>query len=277
VNAFVLLLACSRHMFIRPVLSLDQPSWIAAHVAGFAFFGGAPDRLVIDNLKTGVLRPDLYDPLLNRGYAELAEHYSALIDPARAARPKDKARVERMMPFVRDSFWRGRSFASLADMQTAAVRWCTEVAGVRAHRSLDGASPLAVFDAVEKPALLPLPARVFEPVRWVAPKVAPDCHVSVERVLYSVPFAHVGKTTDTRVSDTTVQIHVAGALVKTWPRAQRGRCTDPADIHRRRSRSSPATRSGAATAPVSSARGSPNWSPRCSSGMPCTTCTPPKV
>jgi len=229
VNAFVLLLACSRHMFVRPVFSLDQPSWIAAHVAGFGFFGGAPDRLVIDNLKTGVLRPDLYDPLLNRGYAELAEHYGALIDPARAARPKDKARVERMMPFIRDSFWRGRSFASLADMQAAAVRWCTEVAGVRAHRSLDGASPLAVFDAVEKPALLPLPARVFEPVRWVAPKVAPDCHVSVERVLYSVPFAHVGKITDTRVSDTTVQIHVAGTLVKTWPKAPRGRCTDPAD------------------------------------------------
>jgi len=59
-----------------------------AHVAGFAFFGGAPDRLVIDNLKTGGVQPDLYDPLLNRGYAELAEpYYGALIDPARAARP----------------------------------------------------------------------------------------------------------------------------------------------------------------------------------------------
>ncbi len=229
VNAFVMLLACCRHMFVRPVFSMDQPSWLAAHVAAFGFFGGVPDRLVIDNLKTGVVTPDLYDPLLNRGYAELAEHYGALIDPARAVKPKDKARVERAMPFIRDSFWRGRSFASLADMQAAAIRWCGEVAGVRGHRGLDGASPLAVFDAVERPALRPLPARPFEPVRWVSPKVAPDCHVSVERVLYSVPWAHVGKTTDTRISNTTVQVHVDGTLVKTWPKAERGRCTDPAD------------------------------------------------
>ena len=229
VNAFVMLLACSRHMFVRPVFSMDQASWIEAHVAGFGFFGGAPDRLVIDNLKTGVVQPDLYDPLLNRGYGELAEHYGCLVDPARGARPKDKARVERMMPFIRDSFWRGRSFASLKDMQTRAELWCGEVAGVRAHRSLEGASPLSVFDAVERPALQPLPTRAFEPVRWVSPKVAPDCHVSVERVLYSVRFAHVGKTTDTRVSQTTVQVHVGGTLVKTWPKATRGRCTDPGD------------------------------------------------
>jgi len=121
VNAFVMLLACCRHMFVRPVFSMDQSSWTAAHVAGFEFFGGVPDRLVIDNLKTGVVRPDLYDPLLNRAYAEMAEHYGALIDPARALKPKDKARVERMMPYVRDSFWRGRSFASLADMQARAA------------------------------------------------------------------------------------------------------------------------------------------------------------
>ena len=95
VNAFVMLLACSRHLFVRPVFSMDQASWIAAHVAAFEFFGGVPDRMVIDNLKTGVLTPDLYDPLLNRGYAELAGHYGTLIDPARAAKPKDKARVER--------------------------------------------------------------------------------------------------------------------------------------------------------------------------------------
>jgi hypothetical protein len=89
----------------------------------------------------------------------MAEHYGCLIDPARAAKPKDKPRVERVMQYVRDSFWRGRSFASLTDMQTRAISWCREVAGVRAHRSLDGASPLAVFDALEAPALLALPAR----------------------------------------------------------------------------------------------------------------------
>ena len=72
---FVMVLACSRHMFVRLVRRLDQASWVASHVAGFAFFGGVPRRLVPDNLATGVERPDLYDPKINRAYGELAEHY----------------------------------------------------------------------------------------------------------------------------------------------------------------------------------------------------------
>src|SRR5690349_11258296 len=121
--AFVMVLACSRHMFVRPVLKMDQRAWTECHVAAFEFFGGVPARLVPDNLKTGVDKPDLYDPKINRSYAELAAHYGCLIDPARAIKPRDKARVERPVPYVRDSFWRGREFASLARMQAEAVRW----------------------------------------------------------------------------------------------------------------------------------------------------------
>ncbi len=73
-------------------------------------------------MKTGVAKPDLYDPKINRAYAELGAHYGLLIDPARVFKPKDKARVERPMPYVRDSFWRGRQFTSLAQMQTEALR-----------------------------------------------------------------------------------------------------------------------------------------------------------
>src|SRR5437667_418667 len=82
--AFVMVLACSRHMFVRPVLKMDQRAWTECHVAAFEFFAGVPARLVPDNLKTGVDKPDLYDPKLNRSYAELAAHYGCLIDPARA-------------------------------------------------------------------------------------------------------------------------------------------------------------------------------------------------
>ena len=103
-------------------------------------------------------KPDLYDPKLNRSYAELAAHYGCLIDPARSRKPRDKARVERPMPYVRDSFWRGREFTSLEQMQAEAVRWSAEVAGRRPCRPLEGAAPAAVFDAVEKDALRPLPA-----------------------------------------------------------------------------------------------------------------------
>ncbi len=158
VNAFAMVLCCSRHMFVRPVISMDQQAWTECHVAAFGFFGGVPARLVPDNLKTGVDRPDLYDPRINRSYAELAAHYGCLVDPARSRKPRDKAQVERPMPYIRDSFWRGREFVSLEQMQAEAVRWCTEVAGQRHCRPLDGAAPAAVFAAAEKDALAPLPA-----------------------------------------------------------------------------------------------------------------------
>nr|WP_211264334.1 IS21 family transposase [Streptosporangium amethystogenes] len=85
--AFVMVLPCSRHMFVRPVVHLDQHAWTEAHVEAFGFFGGAPRRLVPDNLRTGVDKPDLYDPKINKAYAEPAAHYGALVaPPGRAGR-----------------------------------------------------------------------------------------------------------------------------------------------------------------------------------------------
>ncbi len=227
--AFVMVLACSRHMFVRPVLRLDSRSWVAAHVAGFAFFGGVPRRLVPDNLKTGVDRPDLYDPKINRAYAELAAHYGCLIDPARALKPKDKPRVERPMPYVRDSLWRGREWRDEAHMQQAALTWCVEVAGRRRHRSLDGAQPLVVFESVEAGALIALPRTSFELAGWSRPKVGADCHVKVGKSLYSVPWRHIGAHVDAREGDRTVEIFVDGRVIKTWARVEKGRQTDWAD------------------------------------------------
>lgn len=227
--AFVMVLAYSRHMFVRPVLKMDQASWVASHVAALKFFGGCPARLVPDNLKTGVDRPDLYDPKLNRAYAELAAHYGCLVDPARALKPKDKPRVERPMPYVRDSFWRGREWSSEAHMQAAAPTWCTQVAGVRSHRSLDGASPISIFEALEAPALRGLPAQSFELARWSTPKVGTDSHAKVGRTIYSVPWRYIGRRLDAREATATVEFFDNGEVVKTWPRAERGKQTDFAD------------------------------------------------
>ena len=227
--AFVMVLACSRHMFVRPVFSLNALSWAETHVAAFEFFGGVPARLVPDNLRTGVDRPDLYDPKINRSYAELAEHYQCLVDPARAFKPKDKARVERPMPYVRDSFWRGRTWSSLEEMQDAAVAWCTDVAGRRSHRSLDGVAPGVVFETVERPALGPLAHLRFEAAAWSRPKVAPDCHIAVAGCLYSVPWRLLGTNVDARLSARRLEVFVAAELVKTHVRVERGRSTDMGD------------------------------------------------
>jgi transposase len=226
--AFVMVLSCSRHMFVRPVLRMDQRAWTEAHVEAFAFFAGVPARIVPDNLATGVSRADLYDPKLNRAYAELAEHYGTLVDPARAGKPRDKARVERPMPYVRDSFWRGRQFASLAGMQTEARRWCAEVAGRRACRPLDGAAPAVVFAATEAAALTPLPVKPFVLATWSTGKVGPDIHVKVGKALYSVPWRLIGQRLDARETWTTVQLFHNGQLVATHARAGKGKRTDMA-------------------------------------------------
>jgi transposase len=227
--AFVMVLAYSRHMFVRPALKMDQRSWTEANVEAFAFFGGVPARLVPDNLKTGVDKPDLYDPKINRSYAEMAAHYGCLVDPARAVKPRDKARVERPMPYVRDSFWRGREFTSLEQMQAEAVRWSLEVAGRRACRPLEGAAPATVFESSEKDALRPLPSGPFVLATWATAKIGPDIHAQVEKVLYSVPWKHMGKTADVRITGSMVQFFIGGDLVKTHPRKMRGKQTDFGD------------------------------------------------
>jgi transposase len=224
--AFVMVLCCSRHMFVRPVLTMDQRAWTEAHVEAFAFFGGVPRRLVPDNLRTGVDKPDLYDPKINRSYAELAEHYGVLVDPARVRKPRDKAQVERPMPYVRDSFWRGREFTSVAHMQSTAIVWCRDVAGGRACRSLDGAAPAAVFAAVEAEALAPLPIRPFVLATWSTPRVGPDIHAKVGKTIYSVPWRHIGDQIDARETWNTVQFFHKGQLIATHARKDKGKRTE---------------------------------------------------
>ena len=223
---FAMILSCSRALFVQPVLRMDQTSWNASHVAAFEFFGGVPARLVCDNLKTGVTRPDLYDPQINLAYGELAVFYGALIDPARARKPKDKPRIERPMPYIRDSFFAGREFTSLTQMQAEALRWASEVYGRHKHRGLDGQTPGSVFAALEAEALMPLPPRPFESVVYSVGRVAPDCHVKSGRALYSVPWRLIGQQVSVRTAGDVVQIFHADTVVATHVLHLSGRSTN---------------------------------------------------
>ncbi len=221
--AFIMVLAFSRHLFCYPVLRMTQGEFLAAHVAAFAFFDGCPQRLIPDNLGSGVLKPDLYDPRLNRGYAELSHHYGCLVDPARIAHPKDKPRVERMVPYVRDSFFSGREFTDLPAMRTQAASWSSAVAGQRSARPLAGARPETVFRALEQEHLLALPRHPFEAATWQAAKVSPDCHICVGGALYSVPFRLIGARLDVRLTDGMLFAYSGHELVKSHVRVGKGR------------------------------------------------------
>lgn len=228
--AFAIVLSYSRHMFVQLVLRLDSATWLACHVNAFAFFGAVPQRLLLDNLRDGVVKADLYDPQYNRAYEELAAHYGILPDPCRVGHPKDKPRVERVIPYIRESLWRGTSFTSVADMNEAAKRWCMEIAGRRIHGTTRQ-RPVELFQTVEAPTMRPLPPQPWELVIWTTAKVAPDAHCAVDRVLYSVPWRYLGEQLSVRLGEKTVQFYLGDELVKTHLRRYgRGRQTDLTDL-----------------------------------------------
>jgi transposase len=232
--AFSMVLSYSRELFIYPVLVMDQRAWVEAHVAAFEFYGGCPARVALDNLRAGVIRPDIYDPKLNRAYAEMAAHYQVLLDPCRVGHPKDKPRIEAVQAYIRSSFFAGRDWPSWTAITQGAKRWCVEVAGKRTPRILEGRTPHEVFQAEEADALLRLPVVPFELATWSHPAVAPDAHAKVGRTLYSVPYRFIGVRLDARATAEVVQLFYRGELVKTHPFQARGRRTDWADLPEQR-------------------------------------------
>ena len=142
--AMLIVLGHSRHSFLWPLHQQTLPEVIAGLEATWAFFGGMPKYLVIDNFPAAVMGPDPLHPRLTRGFLEYAQHRGFFADPARARHPKDKPKVERGVPYVRERFFKGGDFTDLADVQDQAQRWCLQVAGLRIHGTTCR-QPLVVF------------------------------------------------------------------------------------------------------------------------------------
>jgi hypothetical protein len=137
-----------------------------------------------------------------------------------------KPRIERPIPYIRDSFFAGRDFTSLTQMQADAIRWATDVYGVHKHRGMDGQTPATVFTALERDALIPLPPRAFESVVYGLGRVAPDCHVKSGKALYSVPWRLIGQQLTVRTAGDVVQIFHNDTVVATHVLHLSGRATN---------------------------------------------------
>jgi transposase len=145
-----------------------------------------PNTIVIDNLKSGVLRPDLYDPTLNRAYAEMAEHYHTFIDPSRVASPKDKGKVERDVQTVREFFRKTIALypsITITELNRLARRWLLDEYGQRSHGTT-GQKPLGLFNDYERQALIPLPVEPYTVALWRQATVHPDHYIQVNRHFY---------------------------------------------------------------------------------------------
>ena len=227
---FLMTLSYSRHRFVRFVERQDVATWLDCHVRAFEFFHGVPATVLLDNLKAGVVRADLYDPTVNRAYAELERHYGFTVDPARVRSPQDKGKVERGVPVVRQQLVAGRVYRDLAELNARALSWCREDVGQTVHGTTQE-TPLARFEREEHAALRALPESPFDPPVWAECKVHPDHHLVFERSYYSVPTRYVGKTVWVRASRRLVEVYLEASLIKTHPRATRRGSwqTDPTD------------------------------------------------
>jgi transposase len=199
---------------------MAQDSWNAAHVHTFDYNGGVTELITPDNLKTGVTKPDLYDPEINKSYAELALHYSTAILPARPARPTDKPSTENSVKFIETwviAYLRDMKFFSLAELNAAIFKRVDEINSQSLKRS--DLSRNDIFEAEEKPFLIPLPGTPYERSEWRKAKVGIDYCIQVDRQRYSVPYQLVAQELDVRLSAAVVEVFKDGERVCSHERA----------------------------------------------------------
>lgn len=211
---FVAVLGHSSYTYAEATWTQSAPDWIASHVRCFHFLGGSPAASVPDNLKSGVTKPDRYDPDLNPAYQEFARHYGLAILPARVRKPRDKAAVEGGVLLVER--WilarlRNATFFTLAALN-AAIRELIAELNAKPFQKREG-SRSSVFLASDKPALRPLPATPYEYATWKKAKVHLDYHIEVERRYYSVPYTLIGRTVEVRLAVSTVEIFLRGQRI----------------------------------------------------------------
>ena len=216
VYAFIATLSHSRHKFVQFVYKQDQQSFVASHVKMFEYFNGVPCRILIDNLKSGVIKPDLYDPRLNRTYREMAEHYGCFIDPCRVRRPQDKGKVERDVQTVRQQYCKLLALypaMDIAQLNSQIKKWFAEEYGQREHGTTR-LKPFSVFVDKEQPALKLVPAEPFEMAQWKEATVHPDHYIQFNKKAYSAPHAYVGKKVWVKATDKILQIYYLDRLIK---------------------------------------------------------------
>ena len=216
---FVAVLGASNYTFAEATWTQSQPDWLGSHVRAFEFFGGVPELVVPDNLKSGVTKACRYDPDVNAAYQQLAAHYGIAIVPARPYKPKDKAKAEVGVQIIER--WilarlRHHTFFSLAELNTC-IRALLDDVNRRPFKQLNG-TRLSWFESLERPALQPLPHHAYEYTDVRKAKVNIDYHVQYERHLYSVPHHLVGESVEIHASATLIQVFFKHRSVASHPR-----------------------------------------------------------
>src|SRR5512135_262238 len=233
-SVFVACLPFSGYLYAEAMWSQAAEDWLASHVRMFAHLGGVVPKLVPDNLKTGITHASFYDPVVNRSYHELAHHYGVGVVPTRVRRPRDKGSAEKgsaekgsaekgvqVVETRVLAALRNRLFFTL-DEANAAIRELLAAANARPLSTDRTLSRQVLFERHERPQLKPRPAEPFVIGRWSRYKVAPDYHVTVEGVAYSVPHRLIGQSVDVHRTASLVSVFHKGQRVAAHVRRETG-------------------------------------------------------
>jgi transposase len=226
---FIMTLAFSRHQYVEFVTDQTVETWLGCHRRAFEFFGGVPEKAIIDNAKCAITKACFYDPIVQRAYAECAEGYGFLISPCPVAAPQKKGIVESGVNYVKRNFLPLRRFRNMVDMNQQALEWVMGQAGNRIHGTTHEL-PLSRFLEIEKSALKALPDVAPETAFWAKAKVHVNCHAMFQKSQYSVPFSLVHQDVWLRATESMVHIYHEEKLVAAHPRLCKPGSMQPLEI-----------------------------------------------
>lgn len=233
VELFVAVMGASSFTFAEATLTQRLPDFIGSVVRALEFLAAVPEVLVPDQLRSAVSKPCRYEPEINATFAELGRHYGCAIIPARPRKPRDKAAVEGGVLLVQRwilACLRHERFHSLGALN-GRIGELLDRLNARPFQKREG-SRRAAFDAIDRPAMKPLPPRRFELGEWkLGLTVGIDYCVAFDHRVYSVPVALMGRHVDVRATGTMIEVFHEGARVALHTRSHgpKGHATiDPA-------------------------------------------------
>ena len=219
---FIAVMGASNYTYAEATWTQGLADWIASHQRIFAFLGGVPEIVVPDNLKSGVHKAHRYEPDINPTYQDLAAHYNVSIIPARARRPKDKAKAEVGVLIVERwilAALRHRTFFSLSELNQTMADLLQRM-NQRPFKKLPGCR-LTQFQQIDLPALNPLPTAPYVYAEWKKARVSIDYHIEVMKHYYSVPYTLRKQQVDVRMTDRTIECFFKNKRVASHHRSHR--------------------------------------------------------
>jgi transposase len=205
---FVGVMTYSQYAYVEAFINEKQQAWITAHVHMYEYFGGVAKILVPDNCKTAVVHNGgWYNQQINTIYHEMAEHYGTAIIPARVRAPKDKPNAEGSVGNI--STWitaalRNEQFFSLGELNRA-IQEKLKAFNANLFQKKEG-SRFSLFHDEELPLLAQLPATPYELAEWKQATVQFNYHISLDGMLYSIPYEYIKRKVDVRVTDKTIEV-----------------------------------------------------------------------